>query len=276
MALPDDDDYSLAHCDFNFGNHNGQNDCTPSPKPPAVVRNPTTTHGGFGSLGTGLGGATTGTNVYTGIDITGNEVNPAAIASTTWMPMHTVVHWIDGLHREHITVGMCIPSGLAKTGLDGKIIPKVGDDGRTLMVKCNWPSILYDTKYLEEMWNEESGFTSRDVLPFIQGCERELPRIRETLGISGNVPMFSTAKIDLHVNVEKDIEHMAPFFDDDEGAQVLYMVLKVRAEKNRESAINFVPRQRGSKNLIGNGPTRAPSAPGKAGTKRKLSPSDFW
>lgn len=88
--------------------------------------------------------------------------------------------------------------------------------------------------------------------------------------------MFSTAKIDLHVNVEKDIEHMAPFFDDDEGAQVLYMVLKVRAEKNRESAINFVPRQRGSKNLIGNGPTRAPSAPGKAGTKRKLSPSDFW
>lgn len=239
--------------------------------PPGYGRKSSSGTGGHGGMASAK---VAGPGVFMGIAYGRNGKNAAAEASTQWLPMHMVTHWEDRNHREHITVAVSIPSGVSYGGLNGKVKLDVSPDCKHLMVQCEWPTTLFDTEYLEEGWKDESEFNERDLIPMVKAWEKETERIRETLDIQPHVPIYSTATIKLHIEVEKELTKVTPFFDRKRGGQILFVVLRVRKEKTQAKInLDFKVHDWGTTKTDGS--TRAPTKI-TTNTKRRKSADDHF
>ena len=75
----------------------------------------------------------------------------------SFVPPHWVTYWADASGRRYITVAFALPSGLAKKGkLTDKVKSQVSNDGMSLMVSCEWPSMLFDVDEMVHEWNLET------------------------------------------------------------------------------------------------------------------------
>lgn len=205
---------------------------------------------GFGGFAASGGGPTT-TPKSGGVPKEGGGGGHAAVLSScTWMPFHMTTYWLDGHHNSYVKVALVLPSGLSFQGLEGKITPTVGPDGKTVIITCDWPMPMYDTAYWEEGWEDEIGFNDRDLLPMIQSAEREVKAIRRHLAIKKKVAIYSTATIKLKLEVEPKILRTVPFEDGITGTQLLFILLKVHEQEDEEPGMDLDFRRHDSKLVV--------------------------
>jgi hypothetical protein len=158
--------------------------------------------------------------------------------STKFTPMHFVSMWKDDFHKDHITVAMSVPSGLLAGGLNGKLFPTVSNDGKELVIKCQWPNVLANLTLMQKGWRRQPGITERQLVTQIMAAECEVSCIRRALGVAYSEPLFSEAMIKLHVECERQIKKVLPLVDTAQGA-VLYVILKVRSKGLEINHIDF-------------------------------------
>lgn len=158
--------------------------------------------------------------------------------STKFTPMHFVSMWKDDYHKDHITVAMSVPGGLLKGGLNGKLFPTVSNDGKELVIKCQWPNVLANLNLMQKGWKRQPGVTDRQLVTMTMAAECEVSSIRRALGITHAEPLYSEALIKLHVECERQIKKVLPLVDTAGGA-VLYVILKVRSKGLEMNHIDF-------------------------------------
>lgn len=170
---------------------------------------------------------------------TNNPTQALASGSNVWLPMHLQARWKDRMLREHVTVAMALPSGLIADGLQGKLFPSVSNDGKTLTVKCAWPTLLSDTDSMEIGWSRRQGLTTRELVNAVVSMEEEIKDLRKKLNITRGDQCTSTATIKLTKECEREIVNMITVTDNERGGIVVYLVLKVRIEETEEGEIDM-------------------------------------
>jgi hypothetical protein len=158
--------------------------------------------------------------------------------SCNFVPMHWVTHWQDRYRRPHVTVALILPGGLPFEKLNASFLPKVGTDGSTLVLKCNWPELLGDVEAMERCWKQVPGFNVSEVVTMRMSVEGQLEEIREHLELSEYQPIFSTSTIKLYTEVESEIVNLLPYTSRS-GGIVLQVILKVRTDQVRDTLLSL-------------------------------------
>ena len=128
---------------------------------------------------------------------------------------------------------LSLPSGIDKGGLEGKFEPKVSSDGMSIVIKCEWPETLYDMEFMEMGWKEEN-LSEKSIFSMLLSCKKEFNGFTKTLGLNKYQTIHGTARINLKIEVEREIKECKPMIDDETGGVIVYLILKQISKDTEE------------------------------------------
>lgn len=164
---------------------------------------------------------------------------------TSFTPMHWIAYWDDENMKQCATVAISLPSGIDKGGLEGKFEPKVSSDGMSIVIKCEWPDTLYDMEFMQMGWMEEN-LSEKSIFSMLLSCEKEVNSFTKNLGLNKYQTIYGTARINLKMEVEREIKECKPMIDDETGGVIVYLILK-QVSKDTEEVTHSMAMKRVSK-----------------------------
>jgi hypothetical protein len=149
-----------------------------------------------------------------------------------WVPLHWVVKWKDGSSRDHVTIALLLPSGIATEDTD-KVDVAVTDDGLVLTVKVPWPELLFTIENLETCWSSIVQ-TEKDFILMMAKTQQDLTSLRRDNNLRQKDAIVSIARIPLPEEVEREIETIKPIAGEDEE-RLLHVTCRVRVTHLEEA-----------------------------------------
>jgi hypothetical protein len=150
----------------------------------------------------------------------------------SWVPLHWVVRWTDSSSRDHVTIGLLLPTGIATEDTDNVDLA-VTDDGMVLTVKIPWPNLLSNIDYLETCWPAVVQ-NEKDFILMMAKTKQDLTSMRRANNLRKRDAIISIARIPLPDEVEREIETIKPIAGDDEE-RLLHVTCKVRVTHMEEA-----------------------------------------
>jgi len=168
--------------------------------------------------------------------------NAGAVDSRTgnsFTPLYWMHEFLDESHRQFILIVLSLPSGLIEEpGLLNRFDVNIAEDGNSIFVKCNFPDVLGDINQMVKALHTRLQLSSSTLVMLKTTGELQLKTLRKQMGVTPKQGMYSTCRIDLQKEVNKDYLEMVPVRDHIKGSCV-YIILKVRALEVEENSHAF-------------------------------------
>jgi hypothetical protein len=151
----------------------------------------------------------------------------------TWSPIYWQLQYKNADRKNNVCVVFTLPKGVGKnSNISDSVFPSVSDDGLSLIVKCEWPDILFDTALIQHALLNE-GVRSKTVVSLGLSAEDEIAEVRRKLCNVHSTSVIIAAKIPLKVVCENKIQMILPVSKENDDGLIVIVMLKAKEEEEK-------------------------------------------